>query len=51
MPSSSPDFKSESAFSILLGPKKTRLYFNLMTTSEISSVGRPNATTSFLMAS
>ena len=30
---------------------KTRLYFNLMTTSEMSSVGRPNARTSFLIAS
>ena len=28
-----------------------RVYFNLMTTSEMSSVGRPNARTSFLIAS
>jgi hypothetical protein len=30
---------------------KTRLYFNLMTTIEMSSIGRPKARTSFLIAS
>jgi hypothetical protein len=28
-------------------PRETRLYFNLITTSEMSSLGSANATTSF----
>jgi hypothetical protein len=41
----------ESRSQLLKAGLKTRLYFSLMTTSEISSSGLPNATTSFLIAS